>query len=175
MENVKWKLEIDERTFEREQSSVLHFPIAVEKKCPACGARASRETAKYCSVCAKFLKEDYQPLDALRSSNRLQGQSFLVENARREEIANLFPRNENSVSETAWACLVYSFVPYLGILFVPLALIVGISGAAISIRRPNAGGRKLALVSAALSLVVLVVQIFLWWLLYFIPEIGKQI
>jgi hypothetical protein len=122
----------------------------------------------------KISQEDYQPLDMLRSSNRLQGKSFLVENAKREEITNLFPKNENSISETAWACLVYSFVPYLGILFVPLAFSVGLVGIAFSFQRPNSGGRKLALVSVSLSFVVLVIQIFLWWLLYFIPEIGNK-
>jgi len=58
---------------------------------------------------------------------------------------------------------------------VPLAFSVGLFGVAVSFQRPNLGGRKLALVSAALSFVVLAIQIFLWWLLYFIPEIGKQI
>lgn len=175
MENRKWKLENEDRQREREQFSTLQFPFLVKSFCSACGASANRESAKYCSVCAKLLKEDYQPLDTLRSSNRLQGQTFLVENARREEITNLFPRSENAISETAWAFLVYSIVPYLGILFVPLALITGISGVAISFRRPNADGRKLALTSVALSVIVLIIQIFLWWLLYFIPEIGKQI
>jgi hypothetical protein len=87
----------------------------------------------------------------------------------------LFEKNENSVSETAWACVVYSFVPYLGILFVPFAFLVGSFGVLVSYRKPYLGGRRLSLVSIGLSFVVLVVQIFLWWLLYFIPEIGKRI
>lgn len=143
--------------------------------CPACGAKAKRKTAKFCRVCGKLLREDYEPLDNLRASYRLQGKSFLIEKSKTEEIISLFPKNENSVSETAWACLVYSFVPYLGILFVPLAFAVGIFGVAVSFHRPSSGGRKLALISAALSFVVLAIQIFLWRLLYFIPEIGKQI
>lgn len=173
--NGKMKMENQERDESRRQFSVIQFPKSVEKNCPACGAEARRETAQFCQVCGKLLMEDYQPLDTLRSSNRLQGQSFLVENARREEITNLFPKNENAIIETAWACLVYSFVPYLGILFVPLAFGVGVFGFAVSFRQPNSDGRKLALVSVGLSVVMLTVQIFLWWLLYFIPEIGKQI
>jgi len=149
--------------------------IAASGRCSACGAEAYRESAKFCPVCGKFLCEDYQPLDNLRASYRLQGKSFFIENTKKEEIINLFPKNENSVSETAWACLVYSFVPYLGILFVPLTFVVGSFGVIVSFHRPNLGGRKLALVSVALSFVVLIVQVFLWWLLYFIPEIGKQI
>jgi hypothetical protein len=150
------------------------LPVAPSQSCSACGAEAARESAKFCPVCGKLLREDYQPLDNLRASYRLQGKFFLVENAKREEVTNLFPRNENSVSETAWACLVYSFVPYLGILFVPLAFAVGLLGVAVSFQRPNGGGRNLALVSVALSFVVLAIQIFLWWLLYIIPELGKQ-
>ena len=165
----------EERESERETLSIIHYPLSTETVCSACGTEAKRQNAKFCPVCGKLLREDYQPLDNLRASYRLQGKFFLVENAKREEITNLFPKNENSISETAWACLVYSFVPYLGILFVPLAFSVGLFGVAISFHRPNLGGRKLALVSAALSFVVLAIQIFLWWLLYFIPEIGKQI
>jgi hypothetical protein len=175
MENGKRIMDNEERDIKRETLSVIHYPFSVNKACSACGSEAKRKSAKFCPVCGKLLREDYQPLDNLRASYRLQGKFFLVENAEREEITNLFPKNENSISETAWACLVYSFVPYLGILFVPLAFSVGLVGVAASFQRPNSGGRKLALVSVSLSFVVLAIQIFLWWLLYFIPELGKQI
>ena len=168
-------MENKERDSERGKLSVFRFPFSIEGICLACGAKAKRENAKFCLVCGKLLVEDYQPLDTFRASYRLQGKTFLIENAPQKEITNLFPKNENSISETAWACLVYSFVPYLGILFVPLAFAVGFLGMVISLKRPNSGGRKLALTSVVLSFVVLAIQIFLWWLLYFIPEIGKQI
>jgi len=174
MENGKWKMDNEERNSAGEELSIINYSLSVEKICSACGAQAKRENAKFCPVCGKLLKEDYEPLDNLRASYRLQGKSFYIEKSQGEEITNLFPKNENPISETAWACLVYSFVPYLGILFVPLAFVVGICGVAVSFRRPNLGGGKLALVSAALSFVVLVIQVFLWWLLYIIPEIGKQ-
>lgn len=175
MENEKWKTENEDRNVKRENFSTLHSLSFIKKVCSACGSEAGRENAKFCPVCGKFLREDYQPLDTLRASYRLQGRSFLAAETNEGEITNLFPKNDNSVSETAWACLVYSFVPYLGILFVPLAFAVGIFGVAVSFRRPSVGGRKLALVSAALSFVVLAIQVFLWWLLYFIPELGKRI
>ena len=143
--------------------------------CVACGTEARRETAQFCLVCGKLLREDYEPLDALRSSYRLQRQSFLVENARREEVVDLFEQNTNTVSQMAWACFVYSLVPDLGVLFVPLTFLVGGFGYFVSLRQPHLGGRKLALISFGLSFVVLVIQIFLWWLLYIIPELGKQI
>lgn len=143
--------------------------------CVACGTGTRRETAKFCLVCGKLLCEDYEPLDTLRASYRLQGQSFLVENARREEITDLFAQNENAVSQMAWACFVYSLVPYLGILFIPFTFLVGGFGYFVFVRQPHLGGRKLAIISFGLSFVVLAIQLFLWWLLYIIPELGKQI
>lgn len=142
--------------------------------CVACGAEASRSTAKFCFTCGKLLREDYQPLDRIRSSYNLQGKSFgfLSKKTERED---LFEINRNPVSETAWACCVYSLVPYLGILFVPLTLIIGSAGFAVSVARPDAGGRKMSLASIGVSFIVLTVQLFLWWLLYIIPEIGAGI
>jgi hypothetical protein len=87
----------------------------------------------------------------------------------------LFARNENSIAQTAWACFVYSMVPYLGVLFIPFTLVFGSCGIAISYRSPDLGGRGLALASLGMSFVVLAVQILLWWLLYLIPEIAKPI
>lgn len=143
--------------------------------CSACGAESRRGNAKFCFTCGKLLKEDYQPLDTLRASYRLHGKTFLAENAPRTEITDLFARNENEVSQTAWACCVYSMVPYLGILFIPLTLILGSFGVAVSYNKPHLGGRKLALLSVGLSFGVLLIQIFLWWLLYIIPELGRNI
>lgn len=172
MENGKWKTENEKLETAQEQFSTFHFPLSV---CSACGAEARRDDAKFCLTCGKLLGEDYQPLDTLRASYRLQGKTFQIENTQKEEIVNLFEKNENTAAHTAWACLVYSFVPYLGILFVPLAFAVGGFGYVVSYRRPDLGGRKLALACVGLSFVVLVIQVFLWWLLYIIPELGSQI
>jgi hypothetical protein len=141
--------------------------------CTACGAEARRGNAKFCLTCGKILREEYQPLDALRSSYRMQGKSFRIEAGAME--TNLFEKNENQASQAAWACLVYSFVPYLGILFVPITVFAGGLGCFVSYRRPHLGGRKLGLACIALSFVVLAVQIMLWKLLYIIPELGKGI
>lgn len=159
------------------EAEKIRYPQTTIRKriCSACGAEARRINAKYCLVCAKLLKEDYQPLDTYRSSHRLQGQSFLVENAKREEVKDLFAREENTVSQTAWACFVYSMVPYLGILFIPLTFIIGSFGVAVSYRQPHLGGRKLALTSMGMSFFVLAIQVFLWWLLYIIPELSGGI
>jgi hypothetical protein len=149
------------------------FSFSVLLVCSACGAEARRRNAKFCLVCGKFLREDYEPLDRLRASYRLQGKSVSLERAEKKEIKNLFEQNENSVSQTAWACFVYSLVPYLGILFIPFTLFIGGFGCIVAQRRPHLGGRRLALISMSLSFVVLAVQIFLWWLLYLIPKLGR--
>lgn len=140
--------------------------------CVACGAEAARDSAKFCLVCGKLLKEDYQPLDRIRSSYNLQGKSFGFLSKNKKHTDDLFEINRNPVSEMAWASCVYSFVPYLGILFIPFTLIIGTFGFAVSIAHPETGGRKMSLASIGISFVVLGVQIFLWWLLYIIPEIG---
>jgi hypothetical protein len=143
--------------------------------CVACGAPANRDTAKFCFTCGKLLTEDYQPLDRLRSSYGLQGKSFGFLASKADGREDLFEINRNPVAETAWACCVYSLVPYLGILFVPLTLIIGSAGFAVSIQNPELGGRKMSLASIGLSFIILTVQLFLWWLLYIIPEIGAGI
>ena len=148
--------------------------IAASPICSACGTQVEREFAKFCRVCGKLLLEDYEPLDQLRASYRLQGKSFEFPIEKKEQAINLFEENKNPVSQTAWACLVYSFVPYIGILFVPLTFLVGGFGVIVARRQPHLGGRKLAAVSFVLSFVVLAVQIFLWWLLYIIPELGRM-
>ncbi len=165
-----------ENSGERQTNFERPLPIAVAVCgfCPACGAEARRGDAQFCLVCGKLLREEYQPLDSLRASYRLQGQSFLIENAERKEIVNLFERNENTVSQMAWACFVYSLVPYIGILFVPFTFIVSSFGYFTYLRHPQLGGRKFALVSFCLSFIVLAIQILLWWLLYIVPELGRQ-
>ena len=175
MENGKRKTENETRESNRERFSTFRSPPSV---CSACGTESRRGNAKFCLVCGKFLREDYQPLDTLRASYRMQGKSFKFKTSEfeeGEEIINLFEQNKNSISQTAWACLVYSFVPYLGILFIPFTFFIGGFGYITALREPQLGGRKLALISIAISFIVLAVQIFLWWLLYIIPDLGKQI
>ncbi len=169
MGNEKRKTENEEKQIVAEKFSVFRFPFSV---CAACGAEARRETANFCLVCGKFLDEGYEPLDTLRASYRLQGKSFAGE---KQEVTNLFEQNKNSVSQAAWACLVYSFVPYLGILFIPFTVGFGSYAYLTAVRQPDLGGSKLALLSISLSFIVLAVQIFLWWLLFIIPELGRNI
>src|SRR5437763_13847895 len=85
---------------------------------------------------------------------------------------NLFEnhRERNYASDTAWACIVYSIVPYLGIIFVPFAMLTSAIGYYASVRYPYQGGRRLAVIYISLSFVILAIQLVLWSLFYFIPE-----
>jgi hypothetical protein len=120
-----------------------------------------------------MMSEDYQPLDAIRSSYGMQRKALTIEQrSSAPNTLNLFAAPRNAMSDTAWACVVYSMVPYIGILFVPLAFVIGGIGYMVAVKRPYLGGRRVAVMSVGLSFGILVVQIFLWWLLYIIPEIG---
>ena len=71
---------------------------------------------------------------------------------------------------TARAFATYSLVPYLGILFCPGAVLVGMFGVVRSYSSPGASSlRKACYVSTAVGFVVLVVQLLLWWILYKVP------
>ena len=123
-------------------------------------------------MCDKLLSEDYQPLDAIRSSHRLQRKDLALNRSAKD--TELFALRNNGVAETAWACVVYSMVPYLGILFVPLAVIAGGAGYFVSYRRPELGGRRLAAACISLSFAMLAVQLGLWWLLYLVPTLAGR-
>lgn len=77
---------------------------------------------------------------------------------------NLFANeDENLSSRFAWAFLVFSMMPYLGILFSIPAIV-------ISLATLSRSRRALWFVSAAF--IILAIQIILWWLLYIIPTLG---
>lgn len=87
----------------------------------------------------------------------------------------VFPtQNRNGASTTAIAFVTYSLVPYLGILFCPGALLMGSLGVVQSYRAPQQGGRRASYTSIALTLVIFCIQVFLWWILYKVPEWAQR-
>jgi hypothetical protein len=141
--------------------------------CAACGTEARRTFARYCNVCGKRIGEDYQPLDTIRASYNLTLDAVTPSALYERESKNLFEQNKNTISQTAWACVVYSMVPYIGILFIPVAFVVSGFGYAVARRQPHLGGRRLAVICIIASFTILSVQIVLWWLLYIIPELAR--
>lgn len=60
------------------------------RKCPACGASARRDAARFCATCGRNLEEDYFPTDSLRASYRFERRP--TPNASRAESASDRPR-----------------------------------------------------------------------------------
>jgi len=76
----------------------------------------------------------------------------------------------NNLSATARAFATYSLVPYLGILFCPGAVVVGAVGVVRSYASEQSrDGRFVCYASTIVGVVVLIVQILLWWILYRVP------
>ena len=146
------------------------------RNCAACGAQARRASAKFCYVCGHDLCESYQPLDSLRASYNLKiTANNPILNQPKNDLRGLFAENRNRASSTAIVFVVYSLVPYLGILFCPGALLFGGVGLAVSYQKPQFGGRDTAVYSLLLGAIVFAVQILLWWLLYIVPEIDRNV
>ena len=135
--------------------------------CPGCGSQIADVAAGVCAICGKQLSEGFQPLDAIRSSYGLQRKKLEF-----QAPAALFETRRPLASTFAWACTVYSMVPYLGILFVPFAFLFGGANYIGLGRSSQPGDRRNAAGMLILTGVLLAIQLFLWALLYIIPRIG---
>ena len=83
--------------------------------------------------------------------------------------------DQNTASVVARAFATYALIPYLGILFCPGAVLMGSVGLARSYRLPTVGGRGGAYLSIVAGIVLLLVQLVLWWILYKVPEWAKEL
>ena len=84
----------------------------------------------------------------------------------------------SGLAATARAFATYSLVPYLGILFCPGAVLLGTVGVINSYRSNQTSsdsGRVVCYMSTIVGLVVLAVQLFLWWILYQAPMWANQL
>jgi hypothetical protein len=79
----------------------------------------------------------------------------------------------SDVAATARAFATYSLVPYLGILFCPGAVLVGLFGVVKSYRKTKDGSRTICYLSALFGLVIFGLQLLLWWMLYKVPIWAK--
>jgi hypothetical protein len=75
---------------------------------------------------------------------------------------------------TARAFATYSLVPYLGIVFCPGAVLLGTVGIVRSYRLQQKSSRSVCYASVIVGLVVLAVQLLLWWMLYQAPRWANQ-
>ena len=78
--------------------------------------------------------------------------------------------SRNGASATAVAFVTYSLIPYLGIVFCPGAVVMGIVGWVNSQRSLEDDTRRASSVCTLAGIFMLGVQVLLWWLLYKVPS-----
>jgi hypothetical protein len=175
--------------------------VAEARACGACGTRARRAEARFCATCGRALGGGYFPSESLRASYRFERPrvAYRTEAARRSESpgrsgawrsprrvalrrrvgwgltegGDMIRGGESEAASTAFAFVTYALVPYLGILFCPGALVFGGLGLVRAWRTPRPGHARAAALSLALALLVLCAQLFLWWILYKVPEWAR--
>lgn len=92
------------------------------------------------------------------------------------ESQNIFvQRGHNGALASAWACVAYSLVPYLGVLFIPAGVVFGVYGIYTERNKPGVNTVKRFAVLAVITFVITGVQLFFWWLLFVIPTLGLKI
>ncbi len=153
--------------------------------CPACGAEVRRSSARFCSTCGRTLDaHGYRPADSLRASYHQHRVRIVVKAATPKRVRaprrivcagvtprkTIFPHNLNAATATALAFVVYSLVPYLGILFCPGAIVMGGVGLFQTSSTEQHVGRHASALSMLIGLLLFCVQIFLWLLLYRVPQ-----
>ncbi|HEV3468734.1 MAG TPA: hypothetical protein VG148_05395 [Pyrinomonadaceae bacterium] len=155
-----------------------NLPPGPARACAACGAAARRAGARFCETCGRRLDEDYFPTESLRASYSFERRPAPGREREARTVARpaavrarrMSVQAENRAAATGLAFVTYALVPYLGILFCPGALVMGGLGLWRASRSPHAASRRAAALCVALGLVVLCVQLVLWWVLYKVPE-----
>lgn len=148
--------------------------------CSACGKAARRADARFCAECGSSMSDSYLPADALWASYNQKRRRVvstgggLTKRPPAKQFVSSIASNRNGASTTALAFVTYALVPYLGILFCPGALLMGGVGIYSSYRLPERGGRRASYLSVVLGLLLFCAQLFLWWILYKIPEWSNK-
>jgi ribosomal protein L37E len=129
--------------------------------CPACGTAARRTDAHFCATCGRGLRERaYAPADSLLASYHQQRNrpSVLFEPAsasggvsgggvvsvRGATRLRVFDNEGNTSAAIAFVLICSALVPFIGILFCPLAVFAGGVGLFEALLVPRVGGGRLA-------------------------------
>ena len=75
---------------------------------------------------------------------------------------SLFEEKKPLATSAVWACAVYSLVPFVGVVFVPFVLVFGL----VAVSRGDPVDRR----ALAAGVLILIVQLILWWLMYAVPK-----
>jgi NADH:ubiquinone oxidoreductase subunit 6 (subunit J) len=79
---------------------------------------------------------------------------------------SLFDESKPFASSAVWACAVYSLLPFIGVVFVPFIFVFGVVG----LVRGEQTWRAMAA-----GVLILMIQLVLWWLMYVVPKWGLQV
>jgi hypothetical protein len=155
---------------------------AIATACPACGAATRRADAHFCATCGRGLRErDYAPADSLFASYHQQRSrpAMLIERVLHHAAAQHASSNQRldatrmSTAGSALLIVILTFVPFIGILLCPYAIVWGV----VNLRHagriaPGAtGGRThFAVFNIVCGVLVLSVQLFLWLILYLLTK-----
>jgi ribosomal protein L37E len=142
--------------------------------CPACGAAARRAAAHFCATCGRGLRERaYAPTDSLLASYHHQhrrpamlfeAKTSGVRVQGKPERANVFDNEGNTAAAIALVLVCSALVPYIGILFCPLAVMAGGFGLFEARVTPHMGGSRLAACCIVFGFVIAGAQVLLWGL-----------
>jgi hypothetical protein len=150
--------------------------------CPACGAAARRNDARFCATCGRGLRERaYAPADSLFASYHQQRHrpSALFEPANTAVAAatapavstrgakqrRVFDSEGNTSAAIALVLTCSSLVPFVGILFCPFAVFAGGFGLFEAWATPRAGGARLATCCVGFALLIAGAQVLLFQLI----------
>lgn len=86
------------------------------------------------------------------------------------DVVSLFEKKKPFASSAVWACVVYSLVPFVGIIFVPFVFVFGI----IAALGGDGVQRRSVIQPMAAAVLILIVQLVLWWLLYAVPQWSRE-
>ena len=143
--------------------------------CPACGAAARRMSAHFCVTCGRSLEDNfYAPADSLLASYHLQHTrpAILFERgtegvgrAERTPPSSLrlrmFASEGNTAATIALILVCCALVPFVGILFCPLAILVGGFGLLEARYVRGTGGARLAVCCIVSGFLIAGAQILL--------------
>lgn len=162
----------NEQTHMETESSAAAAAAAVAPACPACGARARRASAHFCATCGRGLRERaYSPADALLASYHQQHRrpAMLFEPepraagvVRRAPRLRLPPDGGNTSAAIALVLVFCSLVPFYGIMFTPLVVVIGGFGLIEAWLFRRMGGARLAVACIGFGLLIAGVQVLVW-------------
>ena len=141
--------------------------------CPACGTAARRVDAHFCVTCGRGLRESaYAPADSLLASYHQQhSRPAMLFEARTNSVrveaqprAKMFDNEGNTAAGIALVLVFSALVPYIGLLFCPLAIMAGGFGLFEARLMPRTGGTRLAAACIVFAFVIAGAQVLLWGL-----------